>query len=137
MSLLLAHPELPSCADCQKYVYDPKTWEVVRRPARTGLPMVRPANQPPPCYQCPKIPSGADPVPSSAVELTLPNWQTYLLYLEIKAGAAMPEDAIFRRNCALLRNVEDRHDRGTTGANAQLLGMMGKLMAAGLTTKRK
>jgi len=100
---MLLHPELPSCEDCQQWMYSDK-W---RRVKRQGLQVLRPPGTPTPCYRCPKIPPDAKPCPANAVELSEKNHRAYDLYLQIKAGRPMPSDAIVWRNCGLLRQLED------------------------------
>jgi hypothetical protein len=39
------------------------------------------------------------------------NAAAYHLYLMIQAGAPMPDDAIVRRNCAVIQLVTDRVER--------------------------
>lgn len=51
------------------------------------------------------------PRPNPGAELSPKNHQTLALYYEIKAGAAIPDDSIVRRNCALLKLVEDAFER--------------------------
>ncbi len=102
--LWLAHPELPSCADCKRFMYTDR-WTLVKR---CGQPVTRQPSTPTPCYKCPKIPAGKEPRPEHATEMTAKEWQALELYLQVKAGAPMPDDAIARRNCMLCRLAEDR-----------------------------
>lgn len=96
LQLALVHPEIPSCADCARWVHDPKTW---KQSTRGGRPVARPAAAPPPCYLCPK--SDADR-PSPENELSARNWRTLELYYQAKAGLPVPEDPIVRRNFGLI-----------------------------------
>lgn len=114
MRLLLQHPDIASrsCADCIRYVHDDKGpghfGAVV---TRGGRPVPRLKGMKPPCHWCEKIPDGEEPVPSSAAELTAANLQAYLHYLECKAVGAFPDDAIVRRNAAIIRRCEDTAER--------------------------
>lgn len=103
VQLLLLHPELPTCGDCQRWMYT-ESWRCVKRQGRL---VPRPSGTPTPCYRCPKIPVDAIPLAANAVSLSAKNHQTYQLYLQIKAGRPMPDDAIVRQNCGFLRQVED------------------------------
>lgn len=98
--------------------------------------MKRPAGCLPVCKGCPKIATGDEPKPENANDLSERNWKMYMKYLEVKAGAKMPEDDIFRRNCALIRMVEDRHERGLLGAGADMLQIMGRSISMAAKVKR-
>ena len=78
-----------------------------RRVKRAGQPVPRPAGTPTPCYRCPKIPAESSPCPANAVELSAKNHRAYQLYLQVKAGRPMPDDAIVHENCGMLRQLED------------------------------
>jgi hypothetical protein len=107
--LLLTHPELPSCLDCQRWIYDPlQGW---KRSERGGVAMPRPQGMPTPCRTCPKIPAGERPHPSRAVELSDENYLAYLHYQRCKAVGRFPEDAIVERNAGILRTVEEQIGR--------------------------
>lgn len=115
VSLLLRHPDVAAltCTDCQKYVIS-ADWKITER---AGEKSPRPVNVPPPCMRCPKLSSKDrrdDPRPENAVELSSKNWKAYLLYLEVKAGAKMPDDPMTRRNCAMIKMVEDDFMRDRT-----------------------
>jgi hypothetical protein len=100
------HPELPTCEDCQTYVYD-ADW---RKTERRGLPVLRASygrELSLPCHMG-KCPKSTDRRPNPGAELNGKNWLAYTLYTEIKAGRPMPDDAIVVRNCGLIRLVEDR-----------------------------
>lgn len=103
---MLTHPEIPTCKDCQQWLYSPKTWIQAQR---GGKPQPRPAGTPTPCWQCPKSEDKATPNPEA--ELTDRNWRAWELYQEIKAGRPMPHDAIVWRNCGLIRQIEDEAAR--------------------------
>jgi hypothetical protein len=103
---VLEAPYLPSCSDCQKWLFG-ADW---KRSERLGKPIERPAKAPTPCQTCPK-----GPVPFER-ELSDRNWQAVQLYLECKAGRPVPDDPIVHRNHGLLRMVEDQVDRGNAAA---------------------
>lgn len=110
--MLLMHPEVAarSCDDCRRYVYKPDG-EILRRPARVGLPVLRPAGSPTPCHTCPKIPADS-PVrdPSQAVELNAKNRQAYWHYQQCAAVGHFPDDPIVKRNAAIIAGVLKRLD---------------------------
>lgn len=115
VSLLLRHPDVAalSCADCQKYIIT-ADWKIDER---AGKKLLRPANVGPPCMRCPKLSAKDrrdDPRPENAIELSSKNWKAYLHYLEVKAGAEMPNDPMTRRNCAMIKMVEDDFERDRT-----------------------
>lgn len=123
--MLKTDPQLPTCADCQKWVYDLKTG---RRTERGGVPVERPANVGPPCRVCPKVPEGMPPVPASAVELTDANLMALAHYRECRATGRWPDDERVRRNAALIRDVEDAVEATRAVAAQRLLGMIGRAM---------
>lgn len=133
--MLLLYPNVAarSCADCQKYLYEDKPGdfavEPMRRPARVGLPLLRPPGAPTPCHQCPKIPSGVEPSPLNAIEMTDQNWQAYTHYLECKAIGRFPDDPIVRRNAAIIRRLEDAVAQ--TALTARLDGLTRVMMRVG------
>ena len=111
MRLILFHPEFDrTCADCQKYLYDDDGL-LVRRPARTGLPVLRPKGAATPCHKCPKIPKGEAPLPTNAQELSEKNRRAFGHYLQCRAVGRFPEDPIVRRNAVVIREVHDEFER--------------------------
>lgn len=85
---------------------------------RGGQKCERIKGQIPPCRWCPKIPKGAEPIPSNAVELSSRNWTAYQHYLECKAvGATDAErrDPIVRRNAMLIEQIVDANKRNDSG----------------------
>ena len=131
MWLLLAHPELPSCADCQEYLYDPAHgWLPVlkARGTKDEFHARREAGCATPCPACPKIPHGAEPKPDNAIELTDKNWRAYQHWKECKAVDDFPKgDRIVRRNAALIEDAcagWERMNRDQ-GALRQVLGLLG------------
>lgn len=113
---MLFHPEWDRpCADCQKYLYD-DDGNVQRRPAKVGLPVINVTGDTP-CHVCPKIPAGVSTdAPSAelrrhAVEMSERNRKAFRHYLECKAVGQFPDDAIVRRNAAVIRWIEDEFQR--------------------------
>lgn len=114
MRLVLLYPELPTCADCERYVYDPrKHWQPMPKRGRPGELELRPPGTELPCRQCPKIGQGEPPTPETGkrAELSQKNWRAFLHYLTCKAVGRFPRDAIVERNAGLIRLVEDQSDR--------------------------
>lgn len=102
---------MPSCEECQKYFYDPETWEK-QLEGEEGTPVKRWAGSPLPCHNCPKIPRGKDPRPENAVELdprciTIYNNE---LLLREDVTHIYPRDSITVSNAAIIRDVERRLD---------------------------
>jgi hypothetical protein len=127
--LLLLHPELPSCQECQTKVYDPTNgW----RPAeRGGKPCLREPGTPTPCGVCPKIPRGQQPHPSNAIELTDAHYRAFVHYQRCKATGRFPADRIVERNAGILRTVEEQVAREEQGR--LLTGVVAAVQAAVLT----
>jgi hypothetical protein len=123
---MLLHPQLPSCEDCKRWMYDLKTG---RRDERDGRPIPRPANVGTPCRNCPKIPQGAPPKPESATELTPENLVCVMHYGECKAVGRWPDDGRVARNADLLSGVEKAVER------AQAAGVAGVLRSIGAALK--
>jgi hypothetical protein len=134
MSLLLAHPEIPTCGDCQSWYYDTKTWERKTQLARgpggelTRKDVPRPRGSPTPCHTCPKSKNGQ---PNPAAELSRKNHLALQLYLEVKAGAPMPDDPIVRRNFAMIRWIEDARQSAQLNLGPMLVGMIGVAASIG------
>ena len=126
---MLAHPELPSCEDCQRLWYYFKDGALQITEDGKGSPRPRPKEMDPPCAQCPKIPKGEFPCPDNAMELSHENWAAVVYYLEVKAGNVPVGDPVARRNCALIRHAEDRHERNQMGTGGRLLNTLTRLAA--------
>lgn len=101
----LSHPELPSCKDCQLYLYDPKSWEVEKD--ENGQPRKRWKGCPLPCATCPKIPPGVEPIPANARELDDRGKSIYHYNLMLKEDvtAILPRDSITVANGAICSEV--------------------------------
>lgn len=108
--LILTHPELPTCADCKFWLYDPKTWQTIKR---KGERVKREQDESTPCHQCPKIQTGepATPEQGETAQLSGKNWSCYLHYLKCKATLRFPEDETVEHNAGLIRMIEDQVDR--------------------------
>ncbi len=110
MRLVLLHAGIASrsCSDCQKYLYyDRGSDDFGARVERGGLPVLRPKGAKTPCGWCPKIPPREEPKPENAVELSDKNLLALIHYRESRAVGDFPNDAIVRRNAALIRGAED------------------------------
>ena len=119
VGLLLAHPEIPTCADCKQWIYS-EEW---RREERAGVPVKRPRGSGTPCWRCPKSEDRKTPNPDA--ELTARNSLAFKVYLQIKAGL-VPErvDTILRENCGLIRWVDDGVQRGQQNIGPLLLSLI-------------
>lgn len=114
-----------SCADCAKWVYT-DDGEVMKRPPKIGLPVLRPAGTPTPCSRCPKIPASAPAKTREyAIELTDQNFQAWQHYLECRAIGRFPDDPIVRRNARILREVYDEYEKLPLTRLFHLLAMRG------------
>lgn len=100
LAVLLEHPDVPTCADCKLWLY--KDGELLKH---LNKPIPRPLNSPLPCHKCPKSP---DSKPNPGADMRGRGARAYELYLLIKSGMPMPEDAIVRRNCLLIEMVLQR-----------------------------
>jgi hypothetical protein len=113
--LILFHPEwLRSCKDCETYLYD-DDGSITRRPARIGLPQVRPRGTITPCWKCPKVPSDApERTRRHAIEMTPENMRAFAHYRECRAvNWQVPEasDPIVRRHARIIQRIEDELNR--------------------------
>jgi hypothetical protein len=120
LRLRLFDPELAArdCESCAKYHY--QDGEIVRRPHKIGLPVLRVGE--PPCNTCPKIP-GDEAVKHRkyAVHLSEENEQAWEFYLECKAVGDFPCDPIVRRWAGLIRRLEDARDRNAIAGRLDAL----------------
>jgi hypothetical protein len=103
----LIEPGLPSCADCQRYVYD-DNWE--QRKWR-GAPMER-RDKDTPCHKCPKSRDKKTPNPNA--ELTAGNWRCYEYWLASRSGLQLPADGTTRACFSLIQLAHDRAQRRQT-----------------------
>ncbi len=100
---------MPTCADCQAWLYDPdRGWQKTeRRGMPDGIP--RPPGTPTPCQKCPKAGS-KEPYPHPEKELSAKNLQAWWYYLQCQADDTrlLPRDRVVVRNNALIRLVCDQ-----------------------------
>lgn len=75
--------------------------------------MTRDRGELPPCKTCPKIPKGDEPFPHNAQELSDKNWKAYQHWRECRAVGNFPDDAIVRRNAAIIQAIHDEHREHT------------------------
>lgn len=116
MLLLQRHPEVANrpCEACIFFMYDHKTGRLERD--REGKPIPRPPHSKAPCEYaknadvetrkkaCAKV------SPDFGIELSERNKQAVQHYKECRAVGQFPEDDIVRRNAAIIRDLEDRHE---------------------------
>ena len=118
--MLLEHPELPSCAACQEWIFNPeKGWQIDRKNER---PVRRPPGTITPCFKCPK--SIDKRTPNPAAELSAKNQRTLQLYYEVQAGRPMPDDRIVQRNCGLIKMVESQAGRNVQRDFVEMLQLV-------------
>lgn len=110
--MALSHPEIPTCDDCQTWVYD-REW---RRGER------REYGNATPCRRCPKGKLDARPHPEK--DLSDRNWQAWMHYQECRAVNHFPDDPIVRRNAAIIRAAEDSAARSMEGGMLGLLSVV-------------
>lgn len=111
--LMLQHPDIASraCEYCIQYVHEDKPGHFGEVVIHRDKPLPRLKGMKPPCHWCEKIPEGEKPIPENAAELSAQNFQAFQHYLECKAVGSFPNDAIVRRNAAIIRRVEDAAER--------------------------
>jgi hypothetical protein len=109
------HEAVPSCSDCQTWVYD-KDWRRVERPK--GKPLKRQPGSHPPCFSCPKSRNGK---PNPDADLDGRSYRALAVYYQIKAGMPMPADPVVAWYCGLIRYAEDAAARVRENATATLL----------------
>lgn len=91
-----------SCEICLKMQFDENTGKIVIHPPHTGEPVRRIGK--PPCQTFVGCAKGS---PTAGKELTARNWQAYKHYKECEAVGQFPDDAIVRRNAAIIKSIED------------------------------
>ena len=122
VGLALNHPNVPTCAECQEWWYDPKDWKIVERPK--GVKLKRPPNSLP-CVGCPKSMEANRPRPDrelgpegrAALE-----WH-YLCEAD-SGGNIIARDAVTVQNNALIRRLIEQSDRSRADLAPILLGAM-------------
>lgn len=118
LRVLLLHPKwaMRSCDDCQRYRHhedqsDELFGKPMCRPLNSDNKITRDRGEFPPCKVCPKIAPGDAPIPQNAQELSEKNWKAYQHWQECKAVGSFPDDAIVRKNAAIIQKVHDEYDR--------------------------
>lgn len=95
------------CSHCLQFMYDEDTGEVIKNKA--GEPVKRPRGNLPPCrirgIGCDKG------TPEEQRQLTDKNRMAYWHYLQCRAVNQFPDDAIVRRNAAVIREVLESLER--------------------------
>lgn len=112
---------IPTCGMCQEWVYDPKTWKPV---GHGGKAVKRQANNPPPCYACPK--SGKeDGKPRPDRDPTERSQQAVEYYglCQMDPTNIIPRDKLVIRNNAIIARVQQSLERGRGDLQTALLGL--------------
>lgn len=108
MRLLLLHPEVATrdCQHCLKFLYDNKGDPLTTRRHTDEEPdyMARDHSSPSECRSPKGCPKGT---PENPKTLNERNWLAYEHYRECRAVGKFPDDAVVRRNAAVIRAVED------------------------------
>ncbi len=119
---MLSHGSVPTCADCQAFLYDPDTW---RRSTRAGQDVRRSPGGPLPCHKCPKSGKAGQPAPHR--DMTPETWQTYLYYRRCLTDPTglLPRDLTVVKNNAVCKLAEDELTRSQLNL-LPLLALAGK-----------
>jgi hypothetical protein len=121
----LLHHEVPTCEECCKWIYDPKTWKKAERPA--GTPTPRPKGTMPSCHACPK--SGEVSRPRPDRDLTEESRAIYEYYLLCQADATglLPRDLLVVENNAWVHRVLGMIERARPDQGMMMmLGMLAR-----------
>lgn len=119
MILLRQWPEVASlsCTVCQKLQIDEK-WQIVKQ---AGQPVPRAPSTFPPCrYPHIGCPKGT---PENSNALTPANELVYQYHKECEAVGQWPDDALVKRNAAIIRAAEDAVDRERADRVVDLLSV--------------
>lgn len=126
MRLAILHPEVAfrDCTDCEMHVYDEKTGE--RLKLANGQPMARPRGTCAPCrFRDNGCPKGT---PEMSKGLSDRNWKAWQHYRECRAVGQFPDDAIVRRNAAIIRAATEAAEETLRRRD---LGPLAALLAGG------
>ena len=124
--LALYHPEVPTCAECQTWLYSPG-W---KQTERKGEPVRRPRGAPLPCRTCPK---SGDGKPHPEREFTAQDWRTYEYALQclVDNKGVFPQDRATVRRNALVASVRNRAALATQQTQSQAALLMATLRGLG------
>lgn len=123
LDLLRPDAAARSCADCRAWLYHDTPDRFGAAVERGGRPVPRPPGTATPCSYCPKQPADLPPQdrrPETAVELSDQNAQAVRFTAECRAVGRFPDDAIVRRNAAVIAEAEKTADRVTQAKLAVL-----------------
>jgi len=123
LRVLLINPEIAarSCSDCQQFLYyDRGPGEFGDVVMRGGKKQPRQRGQKTPCWCCPKIAPGDEPKPENAQELSDRNTMAFLFHRECAAVGHFPNDAIVRRNAAIIADAMSAADRVERARSGQI-----------------
>jgi len=110
------HSAVPTCADCQQWLYG-EDW---KQTTRAGKPIRRPPGTNPPCWKCPKSKDGK---PNPDADLDGRSYRALAVSYQIKAGMPMPPDPVVAWYCGLIRYAEDAAARIRENATAAMLAI--------------
>jgi hypothetical protein len=101
-----------SCGDCQTFAYSmpQATVGLVQLPGGTSERQPRAPGSGTPCRRCPKIPRGADPKPSSAVEWSERYQSAHDHWRECRAVGETPNDPVVRWYARLFHDADESVD---------------------------
>lgn len=98
-----------SCVDCRKHLFQENGKHLLNK--ATGLPLLRPAAVLTPCIVCPKIPEGAWPHWSRAIEFDQRSVRALEFFLECRAVRSFPEDPIVRAVAAVVVPLFEQYEK--------------------------
>lgn len=132
--LRLRHPELPTCDDCQQWLFDPADgWRLTRNLAN-GEPVRRPAGSPTPCDACPKC-YGLEqrsPAVGRRCDLSAKNERTIEVYHQVQAthgrclSRRAARDAVVAQNLGAIAAVLHEHERNERKRSNQAVRRLAK-----------
>jgi hypothetical protein len=123
--LELLRPDAASrpCGDCRRWLYHDTPDRFGDAVVRGGRPVARPPGCPTPCSYCPKQPADVPDHarrPETAVELSDKNARAVAFSRECRAVGRWPDDALVRRNAAVVAEAERSAERVTQARLAVL-----------------